>query len=382
MKNPVLYDQSNIKQLPWPQTADGDYASRYLAPLVACGANSFIDNIITEVRVLTIDDLVLPITINDGQYENSYVCSPYTHYVTYAEAELSVLKNAKLEAILKVVLRFLGVILKCCRINRVVHVNNWLLSTNLYPELSPEQIKCITGFLRDIFPRHAIVFRSINIFDKKICAALLKSDYRMVTARQVYIFPQGALETLKSRPKSILKKDFHLLEASGYQWFDADSITENDLPRIIKLYNQLYLDKYSILNPQFNLEFLKLAWSEGVLKLFVLKKEDRIDGVIGFFSRNGTMTTPLFGYDLTLPQKNGIYRMLSAKLILEAERRGLVLNQSSGAAEFKRCRGGVPYLEYNAVYIKHLPFRSKLGWKLVEFLANQVGGSLVKKLKL
>ncbi len=378
----MLYDQSNINQLPWPKTGDGDYALRYLFPMVTRGASSFIDNADTEFQVLAIDDLILPVSITDRQYKNSYVCSPYTHYVTYAKAELNTLKNHNLEEILKVILNFLGLILKFCRINQVIQVNNWLLSTNLYPELSQKQIQRLTEFLKMKFPSHAIVFRSINTFNPKIYEALRKNNYRMVTARQVYILSQGALKILKSRPKSILKKDFNLLKTSGYQWFDHQSISENDLPRILELYNQLYLDKYSILNPQFNLEFLKLAWREEILKLFVLKKDDQIDGVVGYFSRNGTMTTPFFGYDLAHPQKIGLYRMLSAKLILEAEQQGLILNQSSGAAEFKRCRGAVPYLEYNAVYTKHLSFRSKLGWRLVEFLANKVGAYLVRKFKL
>lgn len=383
MSNPVLYDQSNINQLPWSNTDDGDYAFRYLLPIITHGAYSFIDNIKTEVRALVIDGIVVPITINDGQYENSYVCSPYTHYVSYAKAELNALKNRRLEATLSFVIDLLGVVLKGCRINRVVQVNNWLLSTNLYPEISTDQIEVISAFLKERFPGHAIVFRSVNTFSNEtIQKALIEIGYRMVAGRQVYILPRDAFKTMKSKPKKILGKDLKLLETSGYQWCDHQSINENDLPRILDLYNQLYLDKYSILNPQFNREFLKLAWREQALKLFVLKKNGHIDGVVGYFSRNAVMTTPFFGYDLSLPQKLGIYRMLSAKLILEADEQGLVLNQSSGAAEFKRCRGAVPYLEYNAVYIKHLPFLSKLGWRLVEFLANKVGAYLVKKFKL
>lgn len=383
MTNPTLYDHSNLNQLSWPKSFDGDYAFRYLFPIVSQGANFFIDNTLTEVCILAIDDIVLPITINNGEYENSYVCSPYTHYVSYAKVELTTLKNPILELILKAVLNLLGVILRCCRINQVVQVNNWLLSTNLYSEITQEQIERISSFLIHRFPRHTIVFRSINtISTDKIQAALVKNGYRMVTGRQIYIFPKNALKNLKSRSKSIVKKDLHLLETNGYRWYNEQSITENDLPRILELYNQLYLDKYSMHNPQFNLDFIKLAWNQKLLQLFVLKKEGRIDGVVGFFCRNGVMTTPFFGYDLSVPQKIGIYRMLSAKLILEAEQRGLLLHQSSGAAEFKRCRGAVPCLEYNAVYTKHMPFRNKLGWRLVEYLANKIGAYLVKKMKL
>ncbi len=42
--------------------------------------------------------------------------------------------------------------------------------------------------------------------------------------------------------------------------------------------------------------------------------------------------------------------MLSALLIREAGARGFVLNMSSGAARFKRCRGGMPFIGYTTVY--------------------------------
>ena len=48
-------------------------------------------------------------------------------------------------------------------------------------------------------------------------------------------------------------------------------------------------------------------------------------------------------------------------LMLEAQKRGLILHASSGVAAFKRSRGAVPALEVNAVFDAHLPLISPDG---------------------
>ena len=80
-----LYDVHNLDSCPWPKTPEGQYVKEFLSPLIQKGVNAFIDNIRTDLRVLVWDDLVLPVTINQTEYENSYVCSPYSYYVSYAK---------------------------------------------------------------------------------------------------------------------------------------------------------------------------------------------------------------------------------------------------------------------------------------------------------
>jgi len=91
------------------------------------------------------------------------------------------------------------------------------------------------------------------------------------------------------------------------------------------------------------------------------------------------MTTPLFGYDLSIPQELGLYRILSLKLIEEATNRELVLHQSSGAGQFKKCRGGVPVIEYNAVYIRHLSLFRRIVWKTVKIISNKIAMPMIIK---
>ncbi|MOA00134.1 hypothetical protein D3C78_1194820 [compost metagenome] len=148
------------------------------------------------------------------------------------------------------------------------------------------------------------------------------------------------------------------------------------------MYKLLYLDKYSYDNPQFDEAFISLAKQTGILTLYGLRKAGRLDAVMGYFSRNGVMTTPLFGYDTTLPQSIGLYRMLSACLIRQSRENGHLLHESAGAAQFKRNRGAAADFEYSAVYDSHLPLRRRWCWSFLDRLLNGAGVPLMRKMKL
>ncbi|MDF2936493.1 MAG: family N-acetyltransferase, partial [Paenibacillaceae bacterium] len=75
-----LYSREDLHRVEWPDTEDGRYARDYLDPLMAHGAVKYMTNVDTTVLLARVDDLVLPLTVNDAEYGNSYVCAPYTHY--------------------------------------------------------------------------------------------------------------------------------------------------------------------------------------------------------------------------------------------------------------------------------------------------------------
>ncbi|MCZ4142852.1 GNAT family N-acetyltransferase, partial [Escherichia coli] len=93
--------------------------------------------------------------------DNAYVCSPYTHYVRYAKQELSLLQRPLLEKGLSALLNLVGWGMRRSKFNKVVHVNNWLLSTNLFPAMTGEQAVAVMHAVRERFPDHAVVFRSL-----------------------------------------------------------------------------------------------------------------------------------------------------------------------------------------------------------------------------
>ena len=91
------------------------------------------------------------------------------------------------------------------------------------------------------------------------------------------------------------------------------------------------------------------------------------------------MTCPVLGYDTSLPVEAGLYRILSAHLVLIAQKRGLILHASSGVAAFKRSRGAVGALEVNAVFDAHLPLYRRVVWTLLEWTVKRAWRMLERR---
>lgn len=378
-----IYDRTDIGHMDWPDTDDGRYARAYLEPLMLEGTKHYMANVETTLMLVRIDDLILPLTVNDAQYDNAYVCSPYTHYVRYAKQELSLLQRPLLEKGLSGLLNLVGWGMRRSKFNKVVHVNNWLLSTNLFPAMTGEQAVAVMHAVRERFPDHAVVFRSLCPgLHPEITAALGEVGCKMIPSRQIYLYRANDPTFGNSKSRWLLKRDYELLAKNGYTLVSEAEMTDADIPRIAELYRLLYLEKYSYDNPQFGEPFIALAKASGTLTLYGLRKEGRLDAVMGYFCRNGMMTTPLFGYDTALPQSVGLYRMLSACLIGQAKENGCLLHESAGAAQFKRNRGAVADFEYSAVYDRHLPLSRRWSWSLLDRLLNRVGVPMMRKMKL
>lgn len=358
-------------EIPWPENENGEYARAYLTPLMSA-PSEFVANVGTTYGVVIVDgEIVLPVTINDGDYENSYVCSPYAHYVTYAKEELRMLDSPLLRGTLAGALSTLGLWLRFCDINRVILVNNWLLSTNLYPALTGAQIAKVSAFLRARFVNHAIAFCSVNSSLSGACGDLL-----LVPGRQIAL-ARPADHPAKQRRR--WWRDYLLIDRRGYRIVEPGPA---DVPRIVELYNMLYLDKYSRNNPQFTERFIAQTRRSGTISYLALSIDGRIDGVLGYFVRDGVLTTPIFGYDTALPQKVGLYRMLGGILYDTAAQKGWLLNDSSGAAEFKRLRGAVADIEFRAVDVRHLAWRRRMGWRVLATLLHRVAVPLVRRYEL
>jgi hypothetical protein len=368
VESPLLYTRENIHTLSFPQTEDGDYARRYLLPMMMDGPGKYIKNVHnTQMMLAKVDEVIFPVTVTDFHPENTYTCSPYSHYISYGGyEEVRHIGNPPLEALIKLLLRPVAQYFRKAELDKVVFVNNYLVSTNLYPSVSSDQLSALAEALPKWFPDRAIVFRSVD--ERKnphVMNTLKEKNYEMILSRQVwYIDPEEAI-----RSKGY-KEDVRLLRNHGYEIVGGGDLSDEDLARSLELYNKLYLEKYSYYNPQFTLEFMKLARDQGILHLRALKRAGKINAVMGFFIRNHATTPPLFGYDTSLPKQEGLYRLLTQLNIQEALQQNLLVHMSSGVGKFKKGRGGKSVIEYNAVYDKHLPKYRQRPWKLLKAISN------------
>lgn len=376
--NIELYDSNNIDTLVWPNTVDGHYAEIFLAPLVKNGVSHYIDNIHADVYVLKIDNLVLPIVLVNENYANSWVCSPYAHYISYGKESVDIIGKAFLAKLMKNFITILEKISRSSKMNSVVYVNNWMFSTDLYPdEIHSEQISDIVKYLTHRFPFHAIIMRSLNkITTPDLMSTVNKSGFHLIASRYVFITDSKNDSIFKTR---ILKSDLKLWKESSYQIINEDKLKAADCELLLDLYRKLYVIQHSPLQPQFNHDFFKMLINRQLLRFKILKADGIIKGVAGFYKRNNVMMCPIFGYEKNSSESNVIYRLLNTALLLEAQKEGLLFNQSAGAAFFKSIRRAEGSLEYMAIYTEHLPMSRKLFWSALKFIINRVGSKYMQK---
>jgi hypothetical protein len=266
-------------------------------------------------------------------------------------------------------------------IDDAIAVNNWLLSTNLYP---PSDRGALHGWISEAtqrWPAHAIWFRSLNPrYTQDWIRELTDLGCVLIPSRQVYLYDRITLD--KRHPQN-LWRDLQLLKTSKMEIAPARFWTNPDFERAAELYRQLYLKKYSGLNPDYSAVFLRI-WSEaGLLDLNGFRDcEGILQAVIGTFSSADTITAPIVGYNTAEPQRRGLYRLLMASVFRSAALTHRRINLSAGAAEFKRLRGGVGTIEFSAVYMRHLPKLRQRSVLILSFLARRIGEPFMKRFEL
>jgi hypothetical protein len=364
-----------------PIVAD-EFPSKVAAYLrLASDTARAIDNVSTRIDSVGDGAHRVPVSINQSEPGNSWVCSPHTAYARYSIEELARLRRPLLTLPLAAGCRLLGGYFWRSGLDDVVAINNWLLSTNLYPEFHAQAVRGWLCEALDRWPGSAIWFRSLNPrYNPEWLGQLSDMGFKLIPSRQVYLYDEI---NLTSRSPVNLHRDLRLLKKSSAPRGDAASWSGRDFERAADLYALLYRDKYSELNPTYTAAFLRTWHGAGLLDLSGFRDEEgSLKAVLGIFAVGGTMTVPIVGYDTHQPPKAGLYRLLMAAAYERAAQSRCRINLSAGAAQFKRLRGGVGTLEYSAVYDRHLPRGRRRAVSLLSLLTRALGVPLMRRLEL
>lgn len=337
------------------------------------GSAAFAPNLRTRPGVVTAGGGVWPITVNDTIEDNSYPCSLHTQYVRYPRAELALVPTRGQRLAARAGLVVMDALLRIAEADRVVQWSSWLYSTNLHAPTTAAAVGPVTAALAAAFPRHAVLIKNVHEADGTgLPGALALAGYRSITSRQVYLFDG---RTKDFAQKSTVKRDLKELgQLRSHHVVEHDAFTEEDVPRVTELYQRLYVEKHSRLNPRYTRRFVSRALRGRWLEFRGLRHvSGRLDGVSGCFTHGGVTSTPFIGHDTTLPTDLGLYRHLVSMLLQRVAERGQLLNYSSGAGDFKRRRGGRPVIEHNAVHTAHLPKARQAAFRLLGGLVDRVG---------
>ena len=313
-----------------------------------------------------------PLTVNEAEYDNAYTASFYNTYITYLSKELAPLGCWRLP--LRGVLGLLGAVFRLCRVNRIVQLNNWLLSTNPVP---PEFPDCWRQLL-DRYPAHALVFRSLNEgFHQPLLDRFRAEGWQLLPSRLVYLYDGTRADFMR---KDDVRRDCKLLSDGRFHWLEQEHFQDHHWQDVSTLYLELYRGKYPSENPAYSAEFFRLCARHLGWRILLLQDDTGNSvGVTGWWQRHGQLIGTVVGYRLALPQQWGLYRRLMTRVLLEAAEQKRWLNLSSGAGPFKRSRGGQPTLEYMACHHHHLPNYRRLPFQLLGSLLGPQALRLLRR---
>ena len=361
---------ARVRELSHEPGTTGPWA-RYLAEILADGPRAYADNADVGMEALLVDGTLLPLVLSGGASGAPETCSPYSHYVLYTVHGLSKRHPRVPRWVFSASAAPPGQLLRLAGVERVVSVNNWLLSTNPSVRFDAEQVKEVTACLASRYPGRAILWRSLNpSIDPALMETARGNGYRLLRSRLVYMV-DGGCQVYRNSLNA--RRDLALLKRTRYKILSDRQSLMPYTERITELFRSLYLEKHSALNPAFNSRFFGLALASGAFEFRGFLADGQLAAFVCFFTRDQIMTAALMGYDLKQPRSLGLYRMAMSTFLDEAISRGLRLNLSAGADSFKAFRGGVPVDEYDAVYDRHLPAFQRMGWCTLSGVSRAAG---------
>ena len=348
-----------------------DPIADFCRAVTRAGLVSLIPNAPVDFATWPVGSQRLPLTIGHGQTGGSYVVQPHSAYIGYGIDELSHVGLGGWGRLgLAGLLRVAGWPLLAAGMARSVLIDNYCFATNLHGDWRGEGLSQIREELNQRYPRHFLGIRSVEPWSSpELCRALQADEWLFLPARQVWTLDDPARDW---RPRGHVKRDQKVVRDSRLDIEDLATLSMCDAQRIADLYQSLYREKYSRLNPDFTVQWIQLLVESGLVTFRVARDErGQIQAMAGHFVRDGILTVPLIGYDRSRPREHGLYRIASWLSGDYAAERNLRFHASAGAGTFKRQRGARGQIEFLACYVNHLPRTDQMIWRCFVSLLNR-----------
>lgn len=354
-----------------------DSVNSLIANALENGFEKLASNFITDEIAISFGATSLLGTVNENEYDNSPICSPFNLFCLYPKKKIQSIKVNWLRHFLNVVTTLFTLTFKTTKFDRVIQLNNKPCDAIVYPELSPTEVESCVTQLKKQFPNHAIIFPRIDrLTSPTLVESLEANGFLMVPTRNVHIFhPENSY-----MKRSHTKRDFSLLKKQDFQFVEHDDISGNDLLRIYELYKMLFLEKHGRENPELTIEFFQKSHAHRWYTFFALRNpKGVIDAFLSYETHGNNMACGPLGYDTSQDKEVGLYRMIFAHSLKIADQHNYIFNFGGGNEHFKQNRGSRREIGYTAVYCKHLPLYRRFPWMLLETVGRKATIKILEK---
>ncbi|WP_028776357.1 hypothetical protein [Shimazuella kribbensis] len=380
MKQVNVYTKQQLGELNWMAYQNGAEIRTFIERLMLEDMQKFIANVDCEVGVIGAGDFLLPFSITHEYKEgNSYVCSPTAQYIDYGRDELRITNSSKwawvLSAPLEKMLRWVA---KKTKFDKVIMVNNYFVSTNLYEAFDVNLVEEITAEMVKMFPNHLILFRNLNKeFNEALIQSLSSSHYVPIFSRYIYLI-SDTKNSLNSKHRNTMRRDEKRRRIFGLEW----DFSGGDMGKAETLYGLLYLKRYSAYNPAYTRDMLEHMKKSELFTFCALTDNGETKAVLGVLEIGDTLSAPIVGHNTVEEKEKGLYRAMVTKIYEIATERNKKLHGSAGAGEFKLSRGYKGTVETHYYFAKHLPAYRTWLWRAIAKLASKYVVPYIEKNKL
>ncbi|MCA9652672.1 MAG: GNAT family N-acetyltransferase [Myxococcales bacterium] len=324
-------------------------ALAYLRPLVERSPSCFLPNVGSRMGLLVVGNRPVPYVVNDRP-QSCYLVSVSSKVDAHVARSLGLAGGGRWRAVLA---RGIAPALRWSGLDRVVFLNDWLLSTNPTLRLTPAELRAAVAALVERHPSCSIIVKSLD------SAAIEPGGGDSLSA---FVYKHNYCVPARARKTRSNVSDLALLRRTPLRVEElGPTVDEGELDRFVELYEALYLGKYCATSPRLGRRWFRLAITSGSFRCVVVRDGSRLLGFSLQSIDEHQLISSYIGYDPSLPREAGVYRLLMLSGWLEARRRGLVYNMSGGGgaegvSTFKRQRGAVLVPQLGACACAHLPW--------------------------
>ena len=331
------------------------------------GPAHFVENLRAAEAVLAeVEGRLLALVAYTHQRGDAAAFSPMRHLVLYP---LEIVTAGRLpDGMRKALARAAEALLAATRFDDAVHLNHRVANAEPVPDLTRSGWQSLIDLARSRYPRSAIIVQGLRRrFESATIERLLGCGGRLMPAREISVFdpqvPHPGKAGLSVREQ--LRKSRKFWKTSLPRCEIDPALAPADLERMAELF-RIHSLRHSALNTRYTAEFFGLLSATEGIEVTIWRDEDGTIENFAICDRIGTL--PQFMHTAADPKTKKVRHALDiafSRPLGIAMETGVPIGLGALNVEFKRHRGAELLLEYQVLFVDHLPLARRLLWRLV-----------------